>query len=386
MFACQKEECLELRMPLLCRAMASNKNQHFVPRCYLRAFSQGGAGVVINLFNLDRRRSIPCAPMKGQCSKNYFYGEDLRIEKALQRIEGSYALMLAEIVQPAYRLTDNHRQQLKNFWCLQHLRTEAVSKRAVAASSDMLNDIDLQDESYRLTMRESVEMSIGMVPEVARGINDLKLCLVRNLTKVPFVTSDDPAISANRWYQQDVRTRDTAPGLGSAGVLLFLPLTPTILCLLYDGSVYSVQQRDGWATVDNADDIVAFNEHQYLAAFSNVYFENWNEHHDISDAFALVADRRPAARYRFHYAVFDHATAGIETFREVSAAEAREHERSIVHQETVYPVPGSWPRLIRFRPDGRVWFNGSGAGYYRSATIPVTSTGYKKYPSRRSHM
>lgn len=366
--------------------MALNKNQHFVPRCYLRAFSRAGAGIVINLFNIDRRRSIPNAPMKGQCSKSYFYGEDLRVERILQRFEGSYAVMLAQIVQPAYRLTDEHRQQLKNFWCLQHLRTEAISKRAIAASADMLNDIDLRDESYRLTMRESVEMSIGMVPEIARGISDLKLCLVRNLTSVPFVTSDDPAISANRWYQQDVRARDTAPGLGSAGALLFLPLTPSILCLLYDGSVYSVRQRDGWASLNNVGDVVAFNEHQYLGAFANIYFQNWDEHCGIGDSFALIADRRPAARHQFHYAVFDHTAAGIETFREVSAAEAREHERSIVHQEAVYPVPSSWPRLIRFRPDGHVWFNGSGAGYSRSATIPVTGADYKKYPSRRSHI
>jgi hypothetical protein len=363
--------------------MPSNKNQHFVPRCYLRAFSVDSSGLVINLFNLDRCRAIPNAPLKSQCSKNYFYGEDLRLERALQGIEGSYASMLSEITQPGYRLTTTHRQQLKDFWCLQHLRTEAIARRAVVAAEQMLNDIEGQDSNYRLTMRESIEMSVGMVPTIAQGIRDLRLCLIRNETILPFITSDDPAISANRWYQQDVRARNIAPGLASAGALLFLPLTPNILCLIYDGNVYSIPQRDGWATINSAKDIGAFNEHQYLGAFANVYFSNWDAQYLIEEAFAAISARRPTTRYRFHYAILDRVEANAEVFREVSAAEAREHQRSIVHQEAVYPVPTSWPRLIRYRPDGHVWFNGSGGGYSRWATVPSARDAYIKYPSRR---
>lgn len=38
--------------------MASNKNQHFVPRCHLRPFTRDTEGKVINLFNLDRDSRI----------------------------------------------------------------------------------------------------------------------------------------------------------------------------------------------------------------------------------------------------------------------------------------------------------------------------------------
>jgi hypothetical protein len=48
--------------------MASNKNQHFVPRCYLRAFTCNGENRMINLFNIDRRVCIEGAPVKHQCS------------------------------------------------------------------------------------------------------------------------------------------------------------------------------------------------------------------------------------------------------------------------------------------------------------------------------
>jgi len=54
--------------------MATNKNQHFVPRCYLRPFTLDSANVAINLFNIDRMKFVERAPVKHQCSRDYFYG------------------------------------------------------------------------------------------------------------------------------------------------------------------------------------------------------------------------------------------------------------------------------------------------------------------------
>jgi hypothetical protein len=292
--------------------------------------------------------------------------------------------MLRELVQPGYQLTDSHRQQLRDFWCLQHLRTEAISKRSVSAAENMNSDLGLEGDDYRLTMAQAVEMSLGMVPGLVQTISDLKLCLVRNATTLPFVTSDDPAISANRWYQQDSRTRNMSPGLASAGALLFLPITPDILCLFYDGDVYSIRRIRGWANLDRHSDVAAFNEHQYLGAFANVYFHDWQVGNEVGGAFTLLANRRPVSRHEFYYAVLDHVEDGSEIFRQVSAAESRKHQRSILHQKLVHPSPTSWPHLIRFRPDGHVWFNGSGAGYSRRATIPPGNTDYRKLSSRRA--
>ena len=68
--------------------MAANKNQHFVPRCYMRPCTVGAEAKAVNLFNLDRAKAIPNAPLKGQCSGDYFYGEDLRLEHALGATRG----------------------------------------------------------------------------------------------------------------------------------------------------------------------------------------------------------------------------------------------------------------------------------------------------------
>jgi hypothetical protein len=44
--------------------MATNKNQHFVPRVHLRPFTVDEGGAAINVFNLDREKLIPNAPVK----------------------------------------------------------------------------------------------------------------------------------------------------------------------------------------------------------------------------------------------------------------------------------------------------------------------------------
>lgn len=77
--------------------MATNKNQHFVPRCYLRPFTTDSANVSINLFNIDRLKFIERASVKHQCSGDYFYGEDLALERAIQFTESTYAAALRDI-------------------------------------------------------------------------------------------------------------------------------------------------------------------------------------------------------------------------------------------------------------------------------------------------
>ena len=111
--------------------MASNKNQHFVPRCHLRPFTLEAEDAAISLFNLDRKKLILNAPVKNQCSKDYFYGKDEQLEKAIQLIESGYGKALRDLIQNSRPLTEGNKTVFKIFWLFQHLRTEAAATRAV---------------------------------------------------------------------------------------------------------------------------------------------------------------------------------------------------------------------------------------------------------------
>jgi hypothetical protein len=350
--------------------MASNKNQHFVPRCYLRPFSHDGRGNAINLFNIDRRRAIPNAPVKGQCSGDYFYGHDLRLEHALQAFEGEYAAIQARLAEPTYRLTDVDGASLRDFCCLQYLRTEAASRRAVEAMNAVEDGVGIDSKEFRLTIRDAVRTAMFIFLEARNVVSDLKVCLVRNQTRIPFITSDDPAVMTNRWHLQDHRVRGIAPGLQSAGILLLLPLSPNVFCVVYDGDVYSVANQGGWTTADREDDAAAFNQHQLLNAFANIYFGGWEQRQDVQDAFEWSALSRPAVRHQIHHAVFDRMENGAMVFVATDEAEARRHERAIVHQEAVLPIPHGWPRQIGWRNNGCAYTNGSAVGFIRQACIP----------------
>src|SRR5262245_27265952 len=117
--------------------MASNKNQHFVPKCYLRPFSPDTSGASINLFNLAQCRSVQNASTKGQCSSNFFYGDHPKLDEALQTTEGSYASFLHRLIEPNYRLTTDHLEMLRLFCLLQYSRTDARARQNLAFMSGM---------------------------------------------------------------------------------------------------------------------------------------------------------------------------------------------------------------------------------------------------------
>ena len=90
--------------------MATNKNQHFIPRCHLRPFTLQSEGVAISLINLDRKQFIPNAPVKNQCSKDYFYGTDENLENAIQLVESEYGRALNDLVRSSQGLSEANKQ------------------------------------------------------------------------------------------------------------------------------------------------------------------------------------------------------------------------------------------------------------------------------------
>jgi hypothetical protein len=108
--------------------MPGHKQQHYVPRCYLKPFSIDEHGKAISLINIHRLQAIKCCPVKGQCAKSYFYGEDLELEKILRDIEGTYSTLLSRIVD-GDAPSKNDLFFLRDFMFLQNRRTDMAVQR-----------------------------------------------------------------------------------------------------------------------------------------------------------------------------------------------------------------------------------------------------------------
>ena len=251
--------------------MATNKNQHYVPRCHLRPFTQGSGDAAISVFNLDRKRLIPNAPVKKQCSKDYFYGTDERLEKAIQLIESGYGQALRELIQSSRSLTEGSKTILKTFWLFQHLRTEAAAVRAVQMADSTRTLADFPQEDFSFGIKEAVQIACRTFANSMHEIDDLKFCIIKNKTEVPFITSDNPAVLTNKWRLDKERSPGHSFGMGSAGMLALLPHTPKLFFLGYDGDVYSVPNERGVVEIKNARDVIALNRHQLLQCAANVY-------------------------------------------------------------------------------------------------------------------
>ncbi len=347
--------------------MANNKNQHFVPRCYLRPFTQGGEGLAINLFNLERMKLISNAPVKNQCSRDYFYGTDELLENAIQHVETGYSKSLRDLLNDNRSLSEDNKIVLRIFWLFQHLRTEAAAKSAVQMAEQTRSIAGLSPEEFSLGIKEAVQIACRTFAGVMHHIDDLKFCIFKNKSEFPFITSDNPAVHTNRWHLENKRTRGLSFGIRSAGMLAILPLTPRLLLLGYDGDVYSVPNERGVIEIRNARDVIAFNRHQFLHCVANVYVNDASYEEDLLKHYLEIESIRPKSRHIIHYAEIDSTYGSHSRYVVISPDKRDKSKEAIMHAQVINPHPGIWPSQIKIRSNGSVYTNGTGMGYVRAA-------------------
>ena len=358
--------------------MASNKNQHFVPRCYLKPFTLDENNVAISVYNIDSKKLIKNAPVKNQCSKSYFYGQNELLENAIQSMEGAYANFLRAIRLPNHSFHEECSKFFKRFWWFQHLRTEAASKRAAEMNNEMGAALKM-DSSFNLEIKDSVDIAMGVFADSIDRADDLKGCLIKNNTQLPFITSDDPAILTNKWFQLDNRFRGETFGLRSAGAILLMPLTPKILFCAYDPDVYAIQKSNGWANITNENDVLAFNQHQFLNCRAVIFPGEILSELSLTKTLLQFKKSRISQRHKIHYAVLDESFGEHKRYKGIETSNAKDNEEAIVHAQTIHPKAQIWPSIIRWRRNGFGMSNNTGTGCIRKKCIKLSDgIGYDK--------
>lgn len=100
--------------------MANNKNQHFVPKVYLKPFGHDDKKS-INLYAFGQDKCIYSASIKNQCSRNYFYGTEEVFDNFNKYFEGKYGETISRVKNG--EITSANISTLYRFFVLQYFRT-----------------------------------------------------------------------------------------------------------------------------------------------------------------------------------------------------------------------------------------------------------------------
>ena len=244
--------------------MTQAKRHHFVPQFYLRRFSGGKRS--LTLLHKKSGRIIRNASIKGQCAIDNFYGWNDEIELALGKVE-SVAASLIETMCDTMILPDRHSAAwmiLLTFLCLQSGRTsqsandaeemgDYLAKLMMSGKADELG-INLDD--FVIKQEYPVAMPLSVSSQAASNLLDLDACFLRSKTGTGFFASDNPVLFFNS--QRCHIDGQGHIGLGSKGVQIFYPLSPTVCLYLYDASVYK-QPTNTDARVLSVEDQVKIN-------------------------------------------------------------------------------------------------------------------------------
>lgn len=286
--------------------MSKTKNQHYVPQFYLRNFSNNAKS--INFINLSSGKIIIGDSIKNQCSEDYFYGKTIPIEKAFGEIETYSGALLKKIINENYIPSSKKQDHsiLQLFVVTLHSRTKyKVEEQNEIANKMGKSFLELHpDVDKKLLDKVDIKLDFPLHYPILTSLTryhlaqDLSIHLFTNNTRNNFITSDHPVIYYNKWVEN---IKDYgAVGLTSKGLLIFLPLSPQKLLLLYDGSVYKIgNKKDSITILKDPKEIDNINLMQWLKSRDNIYFYSEDEQNKIKTDSQVNTHLRQQSKIQF---------------------------------------------------------------------------------------
>lgn len=283
--------------------MSEAKNQHFVPRSYLKRFTHDGSQTYV--FDKVKKLTFP-SNINKIASGKYFYNlpqeinsnvDPFLIEKVFSQLETKYGNLLAEIIDGITvrrGITKNQKQNLAIHLGVQILRTREFRDSYIELSKKAREAIFNKFLKLQKIDTEAI-VSIGdnMIPaEHARMIFDpeslgilvpfLSDCIWMvgiNMTEQPFYTSDTPIVKEAHLS----RFGPSFTGWLSPGVEIAFPLSSKLVLTLYNRNLFNdtgsraIQQiaegMDGNLIPLEADHIKRYNSLQVIHSYRQIYCE-----------------------------------------------------------------------------------------------------------------
>lgn len=248
--------------------MQITENQHYVPRFYMKPFSTvknpgtKKEKVLISFFQFKDELIKEGIPTKSVCSKKYFYDKDGKIENKLAEREKEWAIIFHKINNDE-KIESEEYCEIKQFIACQIVRTKAMLQHSQEMAESVFDDILLNqfndlggvDISELIERHITPENNLKLEDGLLTAIEDLKIEILENETKVSFITSDVPIIITNPLCVHGA-------GLSNIGTIVFIPISPVKMIILFDDKLYGKINNK----IIDENCINIFNKYQYLSA------------------------------------------------------------------------------------------------------------------------
>ncbi len=227
------------------------KMQHYVPRVYLKNFSNfNGKEHYIWVFDKETG-NIFQTNIKNIAFEEEFYdkiSDEQTIEKTLRDIESKFDIAVKKLIsiKDINKLSIEERDILSEFIAYQMIRTKETRKMLKDASEQFFEKYgdklapNLKEQVINSTKKEHLRKMhtglIGDMEEFKQRIKNLKWILLINKTKFPFWTSDNPVAEYNEI--------DLSPygnlGLECFGFEMHFPISPKIALIICDSRRFGI--------------------------------------------------------------------------------------------------------------------------------------------------
>lgn len=281
--------------------MTEKKNHHFVPRFYLRYFSNHSDGKSIGVWNIQKALFIRHASLRDQACAEYFYGKDSSIEDSLGQMEGVAANVLNNmtLTQTLPSERSEERKMLLIYLVSQAERTQSAADLLNESIDKFIHTTYKDDKrvkdslpNVRLGVENAALHVLSMIPRILPATTDLGMKLLVNLTDHEFLTSDHPVIK----YNQFMRSRKW-PGAHNGwivmGLQLFFPISPRQYLVLYDKDLYRVGFRQKQVIeIGNVQDVDQLNALQLVNSNRNIYFNDLVKQEYVEELHRIYSNKR----------------------------------------------------------------------------------------------
>lgn len=232
--------------------------QHYVPQFFLRFFGwKGHKKYLINIYNIQNLENYENICIEDICREEYFYGKDGVIESDFARLEAEWASNFRRIIEGRrHTLLPKIKVSVYKFIVYQLLRTLSAKKHL----DDNITGLEelLMCKGIKLKpLNKDIKILLSMSDEVYEAIRDLNSVIIDNTTDNDFIISDNPCICTNIFTNMAI-------GLNLIGTIIFIPISPKRLLLLYDRK--SVNLKIMNYSINNKEEINRINSYQYINA------------------------------------------------------------------------------------------------------------------------